>query len=284
LANYPTNRLLRVAYPTPQYTSISPVGQGLFGLTNPTQTVYDASSAVTSYTTTPFTDTSRSALANLLTGTEATWAANAGLNLGFAFLNDLQAMLLVKAVQNSRKGAVISSPRVTVFNSQRANITVGRLMGYIADVDVGNIGSYRPEVATVMARGTTLDVRPIVTADRKYVYMELFPQTRELDSATPFRYIYIGFWTVADQVIELPQQDFKLIQTTVCVPDKGHLLIGGMADVTNTEAESGIPVLDKIPILKRLFSRHSTVKIRKHLLIMVHPTVLVHQELENKIY
>jgi type II secretory pathway component GspD/PulD (secretin) len=281
----PWNRFILPGYTSGDPTQAVPtLSANLFGLTNP----FDEAGALT-----PFSSTRRAALDTLFSGRG--WDS-AGLNLGLSFLSDLQASLLIKLVQDSTKADIVSSPRVTVFNTQRANISVGLQRGYIADADVGNNGALDPQVASITTR-TTLDVRPIVSADRRYVYLELFPQTRQLGqgsrgSATaPFFTVTVSSTSVSGNLpivsaipIMLPQQNFRIVETTVCVPDRGHLLIGGLADITEQDVESGIPVLDKIPIIKRLFSRHSTIKTRSHLLILVHPTILVKEELENKVY
>jgi len=279
LGAYPQNRFLLPAHPEASLGSVSPLGpKGFLGATNP----FDLNGPLA-----PFTGTERSSLAGLFPGSG--WEG-AGLNLGLSFLSDIQASLLIKAVQDSNKADILASPRVTVFNTQRANISVGLQRGYIADADVGNNGALDPQVASITTR-TTLDVRPIVSADRRYVYMELFPQTRTLNPSTPFFTVTVsaaagtGNNIVSTSIpIQLPQQNFRIVETTVCVPDRGHLLIGGLAEMTEQDVETGIPVLNKIPILKRLFSRHSTTKQRQHLLILVHPTVLVKEELENKVY
>lgn len=284
---FPSNRFLVPAYPNPNLTELSPVAHsGFWGISNPFNTAGPLA---------PFSGTQSGSIAALFPG-GATAFQGVGLNLGLAFLSDIQAALLIKAVQDSNKADILSCPRVTVFNTQRANISVGRQVGYIADADVGNNGALDPQVASVTTR-TTLDVRPIVSADRRYVYLELFPQTRALGTGArntpdgPFFTVTVtaaagtGNTTAQSSIpIQLPQQDFRIVETTVCVPDRGHLLIGGLATVSETDTESGIPVLNKLPLVKRLFSRRGSAKIRNHLLILIHPTILVKEELENKVY
>ncbi|MEW6356824.1 MAG: hypothetical protein AB1696_10880 [Planctomycetota bacterium] len=265
----------------PQLQGTAATGS-LFGVSNP----FDAQGNATA----PFSSTQSASLGAVL-GQNFN---SLGLNLGLAFLNDIQATLLIRAAQNSDQGEVLASPRLTVFNTQRANVSVGESFAYIQDADVGNQGALDPEVGTVTTR-TSLDVRPIVSADRRFVYLELFPEVLRLQPSgvqgQPFRRIPI---TAISQVgntpvpvtmsIELPQQQFQIVETTVCVPDRGHLLVGGIAEVTHEEIETGVPVLNKIPILKRLFSRHSSIDQKRHLLILVHPTILAQDELEDHVY
>ncbi|NOZ19523.1 MAG: hypothetical protein GXP25_00380 [Planctomycetes bacterium] len=255
----------------------------LFALSNPFDT--------TGNRTANFIDNSAAGLGSVL----GQGFQNIGMNLGLAFLNDIQATLLIRAAQNSTQAEVLASPRLTVFNTQRGNVSVGQSYAYIQDADVGNQGALDPEVGTVTTR-TSLDVRPIVSADRRFVYLELFPEVLRLQPPAgtqggPFRRIPIqavaatnNNVVVSTMSIELPQQVFQIVETTVCVPDRGHLLVGGLADVTHREVESGVPILNKIPLIKRLFSRHSTIEQKQHLLILVHPTILAQDELEDHVY
>jgi general secretion pathway protein D len=81
----------------------------------------------------------------------------------------------------------------------------------------------------------------------------------------------------------LPQiivQDYK---TTVSVPDGGTLLLGGTRKYTETEAETGVPVLSKIPILKRLFNNRASLRSAKNLLVLIRPKIIIQSEEEDKL-
>ena len=71
------------------------------------------------------------------------------------------------------------------------------------------------------------------------------------------------------------------MQTTVSVPDGGTLLIGGQKLATETEVEAGVPVLSKIPFLKRFYSSRTMVKDEQTLLIIVKPRIFIQTEQEE---
>ena len=223
-----------------------------------------------------------------------------GLNLGLAILGDVEATLVIRAAQDSNKADIVSCPRLTVFNTQRANVSIGTSYAYVSDVDVGNQGALDPEINSITTR-TSLDVRPVISADRRFVCMELFPEELVLPpppggldqdgNELRFRQLPIEAWVSYGNIplaqtayVDLPEQHFLQIETTVVVPDRGHLLLGGMSVTNKREVESGVPVLNKIPILKRLFSRHGTVKRRGQNIFIIHPTILAQDELENNVY
>ena len=66
------------------------------------------------------------------------------------------------------------------------------------------------------------------------------------------------------------------------VPDGGTLLLGGQTLAGEQEKEVGVPVLSKIPILKRLFTNRSSAKDEQILLILVKPTIIIQKESEAK--
>ena len=81
--------------------------------------------------------------------------------------------------------------------------------------------------------------------------------------------------------IQLPTLSSHRVQTTVSVPDGGTLLLGGQKLASETEVEAGVPVLSKIPILKRAYSSRTMVKDEQTLLILVKPKILIPAEQEE---
>ena len=85
-----------------------------------------------------------------------------------------------------------------------------------------------------------------------------------------------------DQTVQLPQVNISQVSVTVCVPDKGTLMIGGMGAINKDVLTSGIPILSKIPILKTLFSRNRKTSEKKNLIILLRPTILIKEEQEGR--
>ena len=81
--------------------------------------------------------------------------------------------------------------------------------------------------------------------------------------------------------LQLPTLSTQRVQTTVSVPDGGTLLIGGQKLASEAEVEAGVPILSKIPILKRLYSSRSMVKDEQTLLVLIKPKILIQSEQEE---
>ena len=81
--------------------------------------------------------------------------------------------------------------------------------------------------------------------------------------------------------IQLPLTTVTSVQTIVTVPDEGTLMLGGQTIAGEIELEEGVPILSKIPFLKRLFTNRSMAKDEQILIILVKPKILIQREMEN---
>jgi type II secretory pathway component GspD/PulD (secretin) len=141
--------------------------------------------------------------------------------------------------------------------------------------------------------GTTLNVRPVVSADRQYVYLEVHPLiTNVTFEETEFQTSAAGTGGTqgggpAINTIQLPITTKQELSVTVCVPDKGVLIIGGLGTSSVTKTSSGTPILSKIPIIKRLFSSNKIDRksdISGNLIILIKPTILIRKEEETRAF
>jgi type II secretory pathway component GspD/PulD (secretin) len=99
---------------------------------------------------------------------------------------------------------------------------------------------------------------------------------------TPGTIVVGGGTNAASGTIQQPIVQRTQIATTVSVPDGGTLLLGGQTLAGEIEREAGVPVLSKIPFLKRLFTNRSTAKDEQVLLILVKPTIVIQREQEQR--
>src|SRR4029077_16160508 len=82
--------------------------------------------------------------------------------------------------------------------------------------------------------------------------------------------------------IQEPELQITQVRNTVSVPDGGTLLLGGQTLAGEIEREIGVPILSKIPVLKRLFTSRASAKDEQVLLILVRPTIIMQREIEQK--
>ena len=220
-------------------------------------------------------------------------SAQPAVTIQGSYLDDFQANFLIRATQAARHSAVVNAPRVTVFNGQQAFVIVAQETAYVADLEpvVGEgVGIFNP-IPDVIASGVRLIVQPTVSADRKYVTLALQPTLTQLVSLTNFPVYSFnapttggtgGTVTIASGNLQLPIMNVTAVNTIVSVPDGGTLLLGGQTISGEIEIEEGIPILSKIPFIKRLFTNKSIAKDEQILLILCRPNIIIHREIENQ--
>jgi general secretion pathway protein D len=228
-----------------------------------------------------------------LPGNLATVLAGSSLSTSISYIDDFQVNALIRATQAEQSSSIITAPRVTLFNGQRAYVLVATTRAYVSDLQpvVGaNAVGFDPTISTVQS-GVLLDVQATVSSDRKYVTLTLRPQLSNLLALVPFS---IGGTTIIPDnnsstqpfsgqgFIQQPEVQITEVRTTVSVPDGGTLLLGGQTLSGELEREAGVPVLSKIPFLKRLFTNRSSSHDDQILLILVKPTIIIQREQEAK--
>jgi len=213
-------------------------------------------------------------------------ANEGGMAVSGTFLDDVQVGFLLRAIQADKRSTTLFAPRLTLYNGQRSYISVSYVRTYIADLEpvVAEAAVGWDPTTSSIPTGSTLDVKATVSADRRYVQMDLMPQVA---GVATFRQVPIQAATpssgIATAYLELPEVSIQELKTTVRVPDGGTLLLGGSKKYLDEDVETGVPVLSKVPILKRLFNNRAGVRHSENLLILIRPKIIIQAEAEKKL-
>jgi type II secretory pathway component GspD/PulD (secretin) len=224
---------------------------------------------------------------------EAVALANPAIAIGIQYLDDIQVDLLIEATQADRRSVVLTAPRLTFFNGQRAWVAVADQVSFISaliPITGDAAGAFQP-IPGVVNEGVVLDVEGVISADRRYVTMTVLVSLSEIVNIREVE-VQGAVGGVGDieggadfsATQELPEVEVSLVQTTVSVPDKGTVLLGGTRRVDEIEVESGVPVLSKIPFINRFFTNRLTSKSEKTLLILIRPEIIIQQEHEDMLF
>lgn len=204
-------------------------------------------------------------------------------------LDDLAVSFFLRATQAHRDAKVLTAPRITVRNGERAYVTVGKQVSYISDWTFTIIppvaaGQQPMETAdptpSSASSGVTLEVRPTISDDKKYVDIRIRTNYTKMRLDDFLAYSPSG----VKYTIQLPTWEPSLTETHVSVPDGGTLLIGGQKLGAEVNREAGVPGLSKVPLLGRLFSARTKTKDQDILLILVKPTIMLRQEAEREYF
>lgn len=218
-------------------------------------------------------------------------ATKRSLDLGVSYLDDLKVSLLVRASQQSKRSISLTAPRITFQSGQTASISVQNEVWYISDLELVPEALGFDPVPEPAPSGVELVVTGLVSGDRRYVTLTMEPQLQTLNGFQNAQQtaVFEGAGDNPEPVIitgtiQLPSYQITSIQTTVTVPDKGTILMGGQRIIGEVEIEAGVPVLSKIPIINRLFTNRSSAKDERTLLILVKPTIIIQDEEEDILY
>jgi len=221
--------------------------------------------------------------------------ANPALGMGMQFLDDVQVDLLIEATQADSRNTILTAPRLTMHNGQRAWISVETQQTYVRNLNLstnsGAIG-FTPQLGTINT-GFSFMVRGVISADRRYVTLEVIfdiGDLLELKKSDAFGAVAAGGGDNASSsqatpaYIDMPITLSHRIRTTVSVPDKGSVLLGGQRSVKEYETEIGVPVLSKIPYINRFFTNRTVSREEKSLLILLRPEIIIQQESEEMLF
>ncbi len=203
-----------------------------------------------------------------------------GLSLTWTYLNNLQTELILRAVSKSERIELVTSPRLLVFNTARAHLAVLNQVAYVKDFDVeiAQAASIADPIVDVIQDGVVLDVRPVVSADRRFIMMEMRPTVAQLKR--PIKEVATSLGSQNAVSIQLPEVDIQRVRTTVPMPDGGTVMLGGLKVSEKQDLESGIPLLNKIPLVRFLFERNGTYNSNRKLLILLKANIVIPSEIE----
>ena len=203
-----------------------------------------------------------------------------GLSLQYTYLDDTEIEAILRAVSKRERVEQINAPNILVFNSQRANITLTHQISYVKDFDVeiAQAAAVANPVVAMVSDGVVLDVHPVVSADRRFITMELRPTLAQLTLPIPTYTTTLGVGQAI--TIQQPKLQIQRVRTTVTIPDGGTLLLGGMKISDKQDYRSGIPFLQDLPIISFLFSRQGTYRSHKKVIILLRASIVIPPEME----
>ena len=129
----------------------------------------------------------------------------------------------------------------------------------------------------------TLDVEGTIAADRKYTTLTVRTSLQQEPRLERFE-VTRGSGNSPSIFVTLTDQEVRQINTTVSVPDGGTVMIGGLKQVGEVEVDAGVPILSKIPILKRAFTNSTTLRDVQTLLILLKSKIIIQREAEEEAF
>lgn len=305
--------------------------------------------------------------------------ANAGVNIGFAILSDIETFFFINAAQGDRRNNIMSAPKVTLFNGQTGTVFDGTTRPFVTAL-IPVVGAfavgYQPQITQVQ-EGVGMSVQAVISADRRYVRLAVTPFFSTIREVTSFTFVSAGQGQQQGQqgqggqgqggqgggqqgfggigggagmeyggvynhglfgqamgdrtdlamaaqtgfggiggiggggqggggfgggggqgggqqgqggfqaagageiTVQQPVIASTNVFTTVAVPDGGTVLLGGVKRLSESRNMAGVPILNKIPYLSRLFKNTGVGRETQSLMLMVTPRIVILEEEES---
>ena len=193
----------------------------------------------------------------------APFGPTTGLNLFGAIGDSLE--VFVTALQTNNNFKVLSRPSVFALNNKKAVITSGRQIPV-------------PSQQTVFANNNAAQGNTTTTIEYRDVVLKLeVVPLINADGEVTLTIAQVNDTVVGTQLVqpnEVPIIGTEQLVTSVTIPDRNTIVLGGLISEENTVNKQGLPVLGKIPGLGKLFRTDTTNKVRKELIVFIQPQVV----------
>lgn len=190
-----------------------------------------------------------------------------GLNLYGAAGGSLGIYL--NALQTNTNFKVLSRPSVFALNNKKAVISSGRKVPY-------------PQTTTTF--GANINNNGSITSTTQYLDVVLKLEVVPLinpDGEVSLTISQINDTVIGTQLIQpnnVPIIGTEQLVTSITVPDRNTIVLGGLISEEKNINKNGIPVLSQIPGLGKLFRTDNNSVTRKELIVFIQPQVVTEKD------
>lgn len=189
-----------------------------------------------------------------------------GGNLGVGILsNDVTFAVLIRALRGETGANILSQPSIITLNNEEASIIVGQEVPFITGQSLGSNNSNPFQTIVRKEVGVKLRITPHINQEGS-IRLNIITEVSSVQPTTQS--------SLQSDIITNKRE----LRTTVLVEDGATVVLGGLIDEVAVESVQKVPLLGDIPILGALFRSTRTTKVKKNLMIFIHPTVIRDKE------
>ncbi|WP_372988099.1 pilus (MSHA type) biogenesis protein MshL [Marinobacter sp.] len=170
---------------------------------------------------------------------------------------------------------ILSSPRISTVNNQKAVIKVGTDEFFVTDIDfddenstvTGSDSTSTSVELTPFFSGISLDVTPQIGEDGN-ITLHVHPSVSEVNDQEKVI-------TIGERDVTLPLAASKVRETdSVVRAESGQIVvIGGLIQNTSEDTNSSVPFFSEIPLVGELFKQRRFESRKSELVILLRPVV-----------
>lgn len=165
---------------------------------------------------------------------------------------------------------VLSSPRVSTMNNQKAVIKVGTDSYFVTKQDstASSVSGGSPTISTELSpffSGIALDVTPQID-EAGNINLHIHPSVSEVSE----KQITVASNQTISTALSSVQESDNIVRAT-----SGQIIvIGGLMKEASTDDNASVPVLGDIPLIGNLFKHKKVTRIKRELVILLKPTII----------
>ena len=188
-------------------------------------------------------------------GTQGLLGAGAASSAGFFLsLADEQLQLVLNTLESRGSVRTLSTPKLLALENQEASVIIGDRRGFQVTTTINQVTS---ETIEFLESGVILRVTPQIDTDGN-VLLDVHPE--------------VSTGTVDANGI--PSQVTTEVTTQLLVPSGQTAFIGGLIKHTSNLTQDGVPVLRRVPGLRRLFSSQQRTEVDTETIVLITPYIV----------
>ena len=180
--------------------------------------------------------------------------------------------LYINALTSTDRFRVASRPAVFTANNKKATIYNGKKIA-VPTSTVTTLGGGGSATATSGSQQSNIQYQDVVL---KIEVVPLINSAKEIslqivqtnDTLAPGQSQNVGGGVAVPDILT------QELNTTVIVPDRATILLGGLVTQTDTKSVAGVPFLSTIPLMGNLFKSTTDSGDRQELVVMIQPTIV----------
>jgi MSHA biogenesis protein MshL len=183
----------------------------------------------------------------------------------------------IEALEKQGDVHVLSSPRVSTVNNQKAVIKVGTDEFFVTGIETNttqannNFNTSINVELTPFFSGVALDVIPQIDASGE-VTLHIHPAVSDVKEKTKEVQVSSG----EEGILKVPLALSTIRESDSIIRAKSGqvVVIGGLMQTVVQDNEAGVPYLSKVPIFGGLFRHQKQVSIKSELVILLRPIIV----------
>lgn len=169
--------------------------------------------------------------------------------------------VLLTAIASNNQNNILATPSIVTLDNAEAEFSVGQ------------------DVPILTGSQTTNSDNVFNTVSRKTVGIKLKVKPQINQGQSVLMQIEQEVSSVADSAGATPDSlgatfNIRTVNNTVLVDSGETVVVGGLLDKSNSELESSVPILGKIPLVGALFRSTASKASKRNLMLFIRPTII----------